>query len=428
MDVDLGHLRKPCACGKEHVIDVEEVYIEAGAVSRLSDILENYQNPVFICDSNTRAAAEPFLEEEFKDYPVIELNPRGLEPNNRGIGKVMTQLDYCDRGLSSVSVDILVAIGAGTIHDLTRYAATEYDIPFVSIPTAASVDGYSANVVSLTWDGVKKTLPGVVPRWILADTEIFSRAPKRLTSSGVADLLGKYTALLDWRVSHLVTGEYICEEVCEILERALKDIDRELTDIADGDWDAIEKLMYALIVSGITMQMVDNPRPVSGAEHMAAHLWDMEVLNEERDVLHGEEVGVGLLLVTGYYQKIARAIRYGQLKLKSESAKGLEIGLLDKVFTNPEVVESILSDNDPNPLEDIDLERLQEQLKEIEDLIRDLPDEDDMREKLSKAGCKTRMTEIGLKDQMIEDTLRICPYVRTRMTLLRLSKLFDIEN
>ena len=99
-------------------------------------------------------------------------------------------------------------LAGGTIHDLTRYAATEYDIPFVSVPTAASVDGFAANVVSLTWDGMKKTVPGVSPRWILADTEIFARAPKRLTASGVSDLMGKYTALLgladlpsgDWRI------------------------------------------------------------------------------------------------------------------------------------------------------------------------------------------------------------------------------------
>ena len=127
MDVDLGQLREPCACGMEHNIDVEKIVIESGAVSQLEEILEEFQNPVFICDSNTRTAAEPFLEEEFKDYPVIELNPEGLQADNRGVNKVMKQLDYCDRGLSSVSVDVLVAIGGGTIHDLTRYAATEYD-------------------------------------------------------------------------------------------------------------------------------------------------------------------------------------------------------------------------------------------------------------------------------------------------------------
>lgn len=84
MDVDLGQLREPCACGMEHNIDVEKIVIESGAVSQLEEILEEFQNPVFICDSNTRTAAEPFLEEEFKDYPVIELNPEGLQADNRG--------------------------------------------------------------------------------------------------------------------------------------------------------------------------------------------------------------------------------------------------------------------------------------------------------------------------------------------------------
>ena len=96
MDVDLGQLREPCACGKAHNIDVGKISIESGAVRELTDILEAFQNPVFICDSNTRAAAEPFLEEEFKDYPVIELNPKGLQADNRGVDKVMKQLDYCD--------------------------------------------------------------------------------------------------------------------------------------------------------------------------------------------------------------------------------------------------------------------------------------------------------------------------------------------
>lgn len=426
MDVDLGHLRQPCACGETHEIDVEQICIEPGAVKKLEDILENYQNPVFICDSNTRAAAEPFLEEEFKDYPIIELNPDGLQPDNEGIGKVMKQLDYCDRGLSSVSVDVLVAIGSGTIHDLTRYAATEYDIPFVSVPTAASVDGFSANVVSMIWDGLKKTVPGVVPRWILADTDIFAKAPKRLTASGVADLLGKYTAILDWRVSHLVTDEYICEEICELIEHALKDVSRELDDIRSGDPDAMEKLMYALILSGMTMQMAGSPRPVSGAEHMAAHLWDMEVLNGKRKALHGEEVGVALVLVTAYYKKLGHAIRHHQVRVKSDLAKGIEYGLLEKTFLQKGLMDGILSDNEPNPLEDIDLQKLEEQLDEIEDLIRDLPDEDDMIEKLKEAGGLTQMSEIGLDESIVEDTLAVCPYVRSRMTLLRLAKLLEI--
>lgn len=427
MDVDLGQLREPCACGMEHNIDVEKIVIESGAVSQLEEILEEFQNPVFICDSNTRTAAEPFLEEEFKDYPVIELNPEGLQADNRGVNKVMKQLDYCDRGLSSVSVDVLVAIGGGTIHDLTRYAATEYDIPFVSIPTAASVDGYAANVAALTWDGLKRTVAGVSPRWILADTDIFSAAPSRLTASGVSDFLGKYISILDWKIAHLVTGEYICEEVCDLLEKALRDVSRVLEDIRFGDKDAIEKLMYALLLSGLCMQMVESPRPVSGAEHMVSHLWDLNVLNEKTNALHGEQVGLGLLIVTDYYKKLGYAIRHKNVTVKSETAKGLEMSLLEHTFGKKGLLEGILTENTPNPLEDIDLEDLEEQLPEIEDLIDDLPDADDMYAKLHDAGCVHEISNLGISQKEVELTLQSSPYVRNRLTLLRLSKLREWE-
>ena len=425
MDVDLGQLREPCACGMEHNIDVEKIVIESGAVSQLEEILEEFQNPVFICDSNTRTAAEPFLEEEFKDYPVIELNPEGLQADNRGVNKVMKQLDYCDRGLSSVSVDVLVAIGGGTIHDLTRYAATEYDIPFVSIPTAASVDGYAANVAALTWDGLKRTVAGVSPRWILADTDIFSAAPSRLTASGVSDFLGKYISILDWKIAHLVTGEYICEEVCDLLEKALRDVSRVLEDIRFGDKDAIEKLMYALLLSGLCMQMVESPRPVSGAEHMVSHLWDLNVLNEKTNALHGEQVGLGLLIVTDYYKKLGYAIRHKKVTVKSETAKGLEMSLLEHTFGKKGLLEGILTENTPNPLENIDLEELEEQLPEIEDLIDDLPDADDMYAKLHNAGCVHEISNLGIDKEKVELTLQSSPYVRNRLTLLRLSKLLE---
>ena len=420
MDVDLGQLREPCACGMEHNIDVEKIVIESGAVSQLEEILEEFQYPVFICDSNTRTAAEPFLEEEFKDYPVIELNPEGLQADNRGVNKVMKQLDYCDRGLSSVSVDVLVAIGGGTIHDLTRYAATEYDIPFVSIPTAASVDGYAANVAALTWDGLKRTVAGVSPRWILADTDIFSAAPSRLTASGVSDFLGKYISILDWKIAHLVTGEYICEEVCDLLEKALRDVSRVLEDIRFGDKDAIEKLMYALLLSGLCMQMVESPRPVSGAEHMVSHLWDLNVLNEKTNALHGEQVGLGLLIVTDYYKKLGYAIRHKNVTVKSETAKGLEMSLLEHTFGKKGLLEGILTENTPNPLEDIE-----EQLPEIEDLIDDLPDADDMYAKLHDAGCVHEISNLGIDKEKVELTLQSSPYVRNRLTLLRLSKLLE---
>ena len=32
-------------------------------------------------------------------------------------------------------IDLILAVGAGTIHDISRYVASQYKIPFVSVPT-----------------------------------------------------------------------------------------------------------------------------------------------------------------------------------------------------------------------------------------------------------------------------------------------------
>lgn len=55
--------------------------------------------------------------------------------------------------------------------------------------------------------------------------------------------------------------------------------------------------------------------------------------------------------------------------------------------------------------------------------LEKLPDAEEMRRKLNVAGCVTDMEEIGLQDNQKKLTLQLCPYVRRRLTLLRLSKM-----
>lgn len=50
-------------------------------------------------------------------------------------------------------IDMILAVGTGTIHDISRYMAFQYKIPFISVPTAASVDGFTSTVAGndLEW-------------------------------------------------------------------------------------------------------------------------------------------------------------------------------------------------------------------------------------------------------------------------------------
>lgn len=306
MNIDVNTFAKPCQCGKSHEIFVKDILIEAGAINKLPELVAGIysgkkEEICIICDENTYSAAGKMVEDILEGCKVIKLSPIGLHADNHGVMVAEELLED--------QIKLILAVGSGTIHDISRYLANKRNIPFVSIPTAASVDGFVSTVAAMTWNGFKKTLPAVSPILVVADSNIFSQAPYRLTASGISDLLGKYTALIDWEIAHVVTGEYICSTVCELELKAVSEVCDCLKDLR-GDVTnekrlaAYEQLMYALLLSGLAMQMVGNSRPASGAEHHISHLWEMEVINEPVDAYHGEKVSIGLMIATQTNQTI----------------------------------------------------------------------------------------------------------------------------
>lgn len=415
MRVEADDFARPCSCGRNHHVDVKEILIESGAVNALEEamsdgFLKNYISPLLICDTNTKKATEEIMESIYDRCQVLVLDAEDLHADNYAVEIVENFMDE--------DIDLVLAVGSGTIHDISRYVARQYKIPFISVPTAASVDGFASTVAAMTWHGMKKTLPGVAPMAIFADTDIIAKAPKRLNASGVSDLLGKYICLADWKISHILTGEYYCEYIVELEERALKTVGSSLRAIAAGEKEACEELMYALILSGLAMQMVGNSRPASCAEHHMSHLWEMEVLNDKLDALHGEKVSVGTMLVLKTYKKIAKAIRKGMCHAKPFEAADMQ--LLEDTFGKKGLLQSVLDENGKELLEDVEPAKLERHLTDIADIIEELPDEVEMLHMLEKAGCKKTVYEIGLDENIISISLKLAPYVRRRLSLLRI--------
>lgn len=422
MRVDTDDFPRSCNCGKAHYTGIKEILIEAGAIEKLEEELLNgelkeYISPLVICDTNTHNATEEIMEDIYDRCQVLVLDAEGLQADEQAVTIV--------ENIMEDDIDLILAVGSGTIHDISRFVAHRYKVPFISVPTAASVDGFVSTVAAMNWNGVKTTVPADAPMCVYADTNIFANAPGRLTASGVADMLGKYICLADWKISNVLTGEYFCSEIAEMEGRALKTVKSSLRAIAAGEEDACEKLMYALILSGIAVEMTGNSRPASCAEHHVVHLWEMELLNEHLDALHGEMVTIGAILVLREYKRIANAISRGRCYVKDFDPKEDE-ELLKEYFGKKGLFEKIREENTPEPLMDIHPTDLENSLDEIKDIIDKLPDEDEFVHMLEKADCKNRIYEIGLDDSVIEPTLRLAPYTRRRLSLLRVSKMLEL--
>ena len=417
MKVNINKFTGFCGCGKEHKILVKDIIIESEAIKKLPEIMEKegFKNITIICDENTYVAAGEEVEEVIPKGNFIKLKSENLHANEIAVQKVYECL--------SVENDVLIALGSGTIHDITRYVAYNKDIPFISVPTAASVDGFVSTVAAMTWKGDKKTFTAVSPIYVVADTDIFKEAPYRLTASGVSDLIGKYTALVDWKISSIVIGEYICNKVCNMEIDAVNKLCECVDDLVLGKLEAYEQLMYALILSGLAMQIIGNSRPASGAEHHMSHLWEMEVINKHLDAYHGEKVSVGLILVMEEYKKIKKSIENGRCRVKKYY--GLEEDMLKEVFKSREMYDSIMKENTPDPLLNVNKVILQNRLESIAEILEKLPTLDFVKDTLKRAKAVTTLEEIGLSNDVKQNSIRVSPYVRNRLTLMRISKMLE---
>ncbi len=256
------------------------IFLEAGALDRLAAHVP--RPALVVMDVNTEAVAGARVASELGAEALCL--PADLHATEEAAAEVRARLRVG-----------LVAVGSGTLTDIVRYAAHSAGRDFVSVPTAASMDGYASSVAALERDGVKLTLPARAPAAIFADPRIAAAAPAELTRAGIGDLLAKATARVDWLAAHLLYGEDWRE-----LEPPPE---LDVAALLAGDVDATSTLLGALIESGLAMAAVGSSRPASGCEHHASHVWDLLAGRGLRPrALHGLQVGYA----TGFAMRLQR--------------------------------------------------------------------------------------------------------------------------
>jgi len=233
----------------------------------------------------------------------------------------------------------LVAAGSGTIHDIVRYAAFTLGLPFVSVPTAPSVDGYTSKGAPLILRGEKITLPAAAPAAVFADLDVLRAAPQPLIAAGFGDILGKYTSLFDWVYGRETAGEPYDEAVAALTRGALERCVAHAEAIGRGTEEGVRVLMQSLIESGIALLRFGQSHPASGAEHHLSHYWEMAFLRAgRRQVLHGAKVGVACAEIVDLYKRYAaegRPLPDACRRMLAELPDGAELRRLLRVAGGP---------------------------------------------------------------------------------------------
>ena len=300
-----------CACGKSHKVDIQAIRVGSGVMQELPGILRDLgASHIFLVADNYTYEAAGRQVEQLLDQAGLSYHKRvfqtetPLVPNEYALGSVLAAMTSQD--------DMLLAVGSGTLNDVTKYVSARTGVPYVIAATAPSMDGYASTVAPTILDGFKTTLPAVYPAAIVADVDILKDAPMPMLTAGFGDIIGKFTSLADWRLSHQLNGEYYCPEVAGVIEAAVETCAANAKALAQREPQAIRAVTEALILSGLAMGMVGVSRPASGAEHQMAHYWEMDALRRgEEHPLHGNAVGVGTVLAASLYEMAAEYLPQG---------------------------------------------------------------------------------------------------------------------
>ena len=432
-----------CECGRRHSTRFSRMILGDGVLAKVPELLKELdcKRPYIICDSNTYEACGAevlrFLDAAGTAYDVkILKSPEvgDLPADELSFGQVCMAFPK--------GCDLVISIGAGTINDLGRYLSYITGIDFILIMTAPSMDGAVSGVAPMIQDHLKITFPAHAPVALVGDLELMSKAPMKMLSAGVGDILGKYNCLADWRLSALINGEYHCETIEGIMRSAIEKTMQAARKLQDRSEEDIKTLTEGLVLSGIAMDFAGNSRPASGAEHHISHFFEMQFLFDGIPaILHGTKVGIGTVMMLRLYNELAKMPRPDFSALRTAAAeKAAEGPYLEsagfeawkkemrRAYRGAASMVIALEEkgrkNDPARL----LPRLhviEERWDEIQKLAASVPASEEIRKVLEDLGAPVRPDQVGVCRQYVEDGILYAKELRDRYTILQL--LWDID-
>ena len=409
MILDCERYSGACECGREHPLETRMVVVEYGCLNNFDEYVDACGltgRRTVLYDTNTYNL--PGVVHVRADKEIV-LEAKGLHSEKSMIESVMPQLD---------NPDVIVTVGSGTLMDFARYPAYKLGIPFVAIPTLASSDGFTANICSVVIDGHKRSIPMHAPALVVADLNIIAGAPRFLTVSGIADILAKHISIADWKIAHLVSGEYYCGRTAAAAQEALDLMTRCADEMLRGGEPDYEAMTMAQMISGLSMQMLGNSRAASGAEHLVAHLVEMKPPRfENASGIHGECVGVGAVLCAEEYHRMAA------LTPKAKPFRPLDGAWVREKF-GP-LAGGIMKENENDVLAAFDPQNIVDHWDEIREIISAIPQAHELAWTLHALGGKYRLSDIGIDEGLRGEVLDVSAAIRNRLTLARMKRVLD---
>ena len=408
--------------------DTKYIAVEEGVRHTTANIFrENFggANAIIVADENTYAAAGKDVEASFGRDSHAALKRFIFGSHVYADDGCVQELAEVLRGFDGIPV----AVGSGTVNDLTKVASHINNRPYMVVGTAASMDGYSAFGASITTAGSKDTVDCPGPKAVLADLEVIANAPKVMNAWGYGDLLAKVVAGADWMLADAAGAEAIIPAAWELVQDPLRSWVGSPDAIAANEVDALRHLVYGLLMSGLAMQATLSSRPASGAEHQFSHLWDMQH-HTYKGVApsHGFKVGIGVLASLALQEyMLSMDLKRFDIEAAVNAWPSLEEleSRIRRLFDTEALQRRAIGETRGKYVSKdvlrLQLKRVQEDWTALQTKVRgQLFPFSELRDMLRRAGCPYDPSQIGISRARLRLSYEQCCFLRRRFTVLDL--------
>lgn len=297
----------PCSCGRKHEVSVDKLIVGNGVIGQIPEVIGKYgaSKPFILADKNTYAAAGKrvcaLLTNAGIPFGRYIFPQDALEPDEHAVGSAVMHFDP--------SCDLVIAVGSGVLNDIGKILSNVTGKKYIIVATAPSMDGYASATSSVALDGLKTSLPSRCADCIIGDIEILKAAPIHMLRAGLGDMLAKYISIAEWRIGNLITGEYYCEAVAQLIRNAVKKCVDNAEGLLNRENKAVKAVFEGLVIGGVAMAYAGVSRPASGVEHYFSHIWDMRGLEFGTNVdLHGIQCAVATYACAGLYEHLSLTV------------------------------------------------------------------------------------------------------------------------
>jgi len=408
--------KKDCPCGHVHETAVRDVRIGSGLVSCVGDILKEngFSASLLVVAEKNKLNAAKGIEASLESFKVWYKIYNDLRV------ATMEEVNAIEELIRDGDVSVL-SVGTGSLNDICRLACARREKKLCIFATAPSMDGFASYGAPIVHKGFKATYAAKSPDVIIGDTKILAAAPPALKSAGFGDMMAKYVGLADWQISALLTGEYYCERIAALTREAADELMSMADKVTVNDEYTAGKIFEALLKTGVGMSFAKNSRPASGSEHVIAHLIEcVELRDGIIPNYHGEDVGVCTLEMLKYYNRLAEQ--------SSVCTAGEKVDWSEVRSFYGEMWEDVEKLNFPdNVVDAVDETELARRWQDIVKIIKSIPSYEECKAAMKLAGCKLTVDDIGKKKQLFDACVKFSPYMRRRLTLLRLRDMLSAD-